>query len=262
MKKKTILSFLTGFFIILAFVARFYFHIPLLETSASYILYPFVQAYRYTVKPIGSFVSHRRSKKELQRLLAKRENQLLQVLAENIVLKMSVDFEHETKELQRFKKRYKTNELICTQIIARIHDDQKHEWLIDVGSRHGVQKNMVAVFKNCLLGKITEAYPWYSKVTVLSDKTCNVAAFCLKTKATGIIHGTKQDSLQLAHVSHLATVIQNDLVVSAGKGLIYPRGFALGKVEAACKGSLCYDISVKPMLDFDSIEYCYLIKKS
>ena len=262
MKKKTILSFFTGFFLILLIGSRFYFHISLVENVSSCMMYPFLQVYRYKVKPIGAVIARRKSKKELQRLLAKRESQLLQVLSENIVLKMAVDFEHETKELQRFKRRYKTNELICTQIIARTHNAQRHEWLIDVGSKDGVQKNMVAIFKNCLLGKITAVYPWYSKVTVLSDKTCNVAAFCLKTKATGIVHGAKQDSLQLDHVSHLATIIQNDLVVSAGKGLIFPRGFALGKIEAARKGNLCYDISVKPMLDFDSIEYCYLIKKS
>lgn len=262
MKKKTIFSLIVGLVFVLLVASRMIYPLSVLEKVSSVFVYPFIQTYRYTIKPIQVAIAHRRSKKELQQLLAQCEKQLSELLSENIVLKMAIDFEQETNELRQFKNRYKTDELLCSQIIARTHHELQHEWVIDCGSRHGVNADMVAVFKNCLLGKVTAVYPWYSKVTLLTDKSSNIAAYCLKTKTTGIIQGGNSTQPQLAHVSHLAKVVQNDLVVSAGKGLVFPKGFALGRVDKIHKGNLCYEISVKPMVDFDAIEYCYLMKKS
>ncbi len=59
----------------------------------------------------------------------------------------------------------------------------------------------------------------------------------------------------------LESVAVNDVIISSGEGLVFPKGFALGTVVAADKGELFYDIMVKPALDFKTLQYCMLVAK-
>jgi cell shape-determining protein MreC len=63
------------------------------------------------------------------------------------------------------------------------------------------------------------------------------------------------------YVSHLESVSVGDDVFSSGEGMVFPKGFALGKVISADKGDLFYTITVQPALDFQSLRYCTLIAK-
>ncbi len=91
---------------------------------------------------------------------------------------------------------------------------------------------MIAVYKGCLLGRVCEVYPWFSKLELITDKSCKIAAHGLLSKASGIYQGTNSESLaQLNHVSHLAMLQDNDVLISSGEGLVFPRGFGLGKIK-------------------------------
>jgi rod shape-determining protein MreC len=69
------------------------------------------------------------------------------------------------------------------------------------------------------------------------------------------------DQTAFMHVSHLAQLKEDDLIISNGKGLIFPRGFGLGRISAFHEDGLHYAVTVKPLLDLSTIDYCYLIKK-
>jgi rod shape-determining protein MreC len=56
-------------------------------------------------------------------------------------------------------------------------------------------------------------------------------------------------------VSNQADVKPGDLVVASGVDGIYPKGFAIGRVESSERGSGLYRaISVRPSVDFSSLE--------
>jgi len=65
----------------------------------------------------------------------------------------------------------------------------------------------------------------------------------------------------LRYVSHLEDVKMDDMLLSTGDGLIFPNGFALGKITKIEQGGLFYDIEVKPSLDFHTLRYCTLLTK-
>ena len=65
----------------------------------------------------------------------------------------------------------------------------------------------------------------------------------------------------MRYVSHLEAVNVGDDVFSSGEGLVFPKGFALGKVTAADKGDLFYTITIQPALDFQALRYCTLVAK-
>lgn len=232
-----------------------------LEQMASYALYPCLRLQHMVVKPVQDFCARReRTQKaaaHTQALQAEREA----LMEENIRLRSSLDYMADIKELVDFSAQYEVGKERCVQIIFK-HVDQSQQYvLIDAGARQGVAVDTVAVYKNMLLGKVVEVYPQYSKVLLITDKTCKVAAYCAATGATGIHEGCNQRQTVLNHVSHLATIAPGSLVLSSGSGTIFPRGFALGEVADCALNGMVYDVRVKPLADIKNIDYCYLLKK-
>jgi rod shape-determining protein MreC len=134
--------------------------------------------------------------------------------------------------------------------------------LIDAGSSKGVEKDMVVVYKHCLVGKVTEVYPWYSKVVAITDRTCKVAVQCVNQKTTGIHEGTNDlGATQLKYVSHLEPIEVGDYLISSGEGLVFPRGLGVGQIVSCAQSGLYHVIEVKPLIDMQKIAYCTVIKR-
>lgn len=172
-------------------------------------------------------------------------------------------FGQDTEDIRAYAKRY-THEgsLILAQCILKEGTPDQQVMIVDKGSRHGVTTSMVAVYKNMLLGRVSEVQAWHSKVTLITDRLCKIAAYCVKTRAAGIVEGlNKSDELQLSYISHLSTVQEGDEVLSSGQGLIFPRGFALGTITHSEVNGLYHKIVIKPCIDVASIDFCYLLEK-
>jgi len=166
------------------------------------------------------------------------------------------------QELIEFKKRYEISSFMSATILMRQISNDANILFIDLGSSSGIKKDMVVVYKNCLLGKISDVYPTYSKFVSITDKSCKVAACCIKSGAIGIHEGSNQiDQTKLSHVNHLDQMFEDDLIISSGDGLIFPKGFALGKVSKFSKEGVQYNIEVKPVIDISKISHCFVIVK-
>jgi len=232
-----------------------------IEYISSYALYPFLRLQKIVVDPIKVWVDTHRTIAELGKALQQERAEKEQLRAENIKLQGAAHYEQEISDIVSFKKRYDTNAPIAHVLVRHI-TDHEHYVLVNAGANKGIQQDMVAVYKNCLVGKVDEVYPWYSKVRLITDKGCKVAACCVRTKSTGIHQGcntTEQTLLQ--HVSHLMNIQKNDLVISSGEGLVFPQGFGLGKIDHFEQKGLQYNISVIPIIDVRNINYCLLLAK-
>lgn len=202
------------------------------------------------------------SKKELLQKYQSLKDSFENVLQENIELKSLYDFNANTQELVEFKQRYALNNALLAQVIFRNFDAGSHYYLIDRGSYAGIKEDMVAIYKNNIVGKVVKVFPFYSKLILLSDHTCKVSAYCDATKTLGIYQG--KNNLQdgsLNHVSHLQQTQEGEMIFSSGEGLIYPRGFALGKITHVEKKEIHQRIDVELLIDLTSIDFVYLISK-
>lgn len=245
--------------------------VSVVESISSCTLYPLLRVQQLIVGSISSWLEHRVSLQELEKKVEDLKKQYDNVFAENIALKATYHYAEETKELRDFNKRYLLNDGHVAHILARHFSPNNQFFLVDAGTIHGIQKDMVALYVNSIVGRVVSVYPWYCKVCLITDVDCKVAAVCLSlfTKnssfiksATGIHEGTNNRGCTvMQYVSHLESVAIGDDVLSSGEGLIFPKGFALGKVLSADKGDLFYTITVQPALDFQSLRYCTLIAK-
>lgn len=264
-RKKRSNGWLIGVLLVclVGYSARGYlFSLQVVERVSSYLMYPLLVAQNTFVAPIKNYFERKKSYQELEALVKSLSVEREDLIDQNIQLNGMLTYVRHTDELVAFRHHYDVKKSILSQVLGKNFSEQGHYYFIDKGQEAGVQENMVAVYKNCLLGKVVEVFPYYSKVLLITDKLCKVASYCAHTQSTGIHEGCNQENHSgLRYVTHLAQLEPDDLVLSSGQGLIFPKGFAIGKIKSCKPDGLFFDVTVEPLLDLRKIEYCYIIQK-
>jgi rod shape-determining protein MreC len=257
--------FMVPIFLLIAIALSYRFFFPsssAVEHLSSYVMYPLLIVQNNVIKPVKLFFERQKSVEELAALLKKTEREREELLAKNVVLQSCAYYADQTRDLAEFKERYEVKNAHLAHILLRQFSDQSHVVFIDRGASKGVQPNMVALYKNCLIGRVAEVYPYYSKILLVTDKSCKIAAVCGTTKSSGIHEGlNKKDCCTLNYVSHLCSLEEGELVISSGEGLVFPQGFGLGKIKSFVRKGLFYDVVIEPLVDVKNIDYCYIMQK-
>lgn len=263
MKQRIVLFIL--FIIGLFFVGRYGLSLghSVIGNVPSCFLYPVLRIQQWCIEPVQRWLHDRATIAQLRHdydELCKEKDFLL---AENCALKAENVYHHSTTELMLFKKRYQRANERIVHILARHLSCNNQFFLMNAGSYHGIEKDMIALYGNCLIGRVTHVYPWYCHVSLITDSLCKIGAVGAKTGAMGIHEGLNDtDKTIMHHVSHLENVEVGDMILSSGEGLIFPQGFSLGIIKSFTKGDLCYVIYVQPLVDFTTLRYCTLVAKS
>lgn len=236
----------------------------LVDAGAAFCSYPLVVMQYVFVKPWNRAHERKLALQELSNAVVSYRQQVASLMAENIALKASLLHAGQMDEVLHFANQYKSDVLVVGQVILKQFTDTGHFFLLDAGAKRGVCKDMIVVRDNCLIGRVSEVYPWYCRVTLITDKTSKVPVICVKTKTQGILEGTSSRCEgTMNFVSHLLPLEAGDLVISSGDGLIYPKGFAVGTIKDFTLNSMgvTYQVSVSIQPQLDDIAYCCLIQK-
>lgn len=224
-------------------------------------VYPFLRLQSLFVAPLKDWWQHKHTIQDLERTLVHVHHECEVLRAENIALRAQHAYAQDIREVADYTKRYE-QEAHIAHIMMKHLSDQAHYFLVDMGARDGIHQDMVAVYKNCLVGRVTEVYPWYSKVQLITDASCKVGASCAQSRALGIHRGDNTtDTTALDYVSHLDKVEVGDMLLSSGEGLIFPQGFALGTIATCTPNGLYKKVGIKPLLNLRDLHYCVLLAK-
>ncbi|TAK29368.1 MAG: rod shape-determining protein MreC [Chloroflexota bacterium] len=104
--------------------------------------------------------------------------------------------------------------------------------IVDKGTEHGVQDNMVVITPAGLVGKITRAYQTSSRVLLMMDPGLIVNGMIqrLDSRAMGIVKGDGNGTLIMQYLPPDEKINIGDLVVTSGIGGGFPKGLYLGQV--------------------------------
>lgn len=240
--------------------------VPVLDTCMSYCMYPLMLVQNSVVSPIKQYIEMARIHRELEAICMQSLADRQELLRENIELASALDVVRSIDEINEFKKRY-SSAAITAQVISRHFDGNSHFFWIDAGKNRDIAVDMVVVYKNCLVGRVTEVLPYFSRVILITDPLCKVAAFCKDSRDQAIHEGTgslTQTKLTYVFDSRLdleKRLKKGDLVLSSGEGLIFPKGFGLGSIETFSADDLQFNVTLTPLIDFKTIDYCCVIAK-
>lgn len=234
------------------------------DRIASTGLYPFLLFESRVSIPLATYIQECQRKNRVDKAYQQAIQERDDLRAQLLKLQATQKFSGEIEEIRSFKSQYDSAHALLVRVLLYQQGERGNFFLVEGGTNKGLHKDTAVVYKNCLVGKVTEVYPYYSKVVLISDPTCKVAASCHQTGTQGIYQGTgNAQEGALAHVGHLSEIQEGDTIFSSGEGLIFPKGFGIGTIQSFSKneGDMQYTIVVKLLPDFLTMRYCYVLEK-
>lgn len=264
-KKVLTLIGLASAFLLFAYSRTIGFRSGFFEQCTQTIVYPVV----YLTGNLGNYTHQLVTQRDSYQTLSKKYNRLhanhIDLQAKFIKLAASSHHFEKTKDLIHFQERYKLSSATIAHIVSKNFSEQGHYFVVNRGSTHGISKNMTAIYKLQIVGRVVSVSPFYSRVMLITDKFCKIASFTNSTSAHGILAGNNTiNKCQLTCVSHLSFIEDNDLVFSSGQGTVFPEGFCVGKIteHSLVKKELYHSITIEPLIDLTKIEFCMLTSQA
>ena len=185
--------------------------------------------------------------------------QLENLEQENTQMRAALNFQERT-----------TFSVTAAKIIRRKPSNWWETAHINRGTNHGITAQLPVIAAEGLVGKVDRPNTDSSTVILLTDEACQVSAKVLGNgvaQEVGILSGQRaQDGespmLRLKYLSRDTNVKPGQLVVSTGRGKLFPKDVTLGTIVSITRGSINAEAQVKPAVDFATIQTVFVLTKS
>lgn len=228
---------------------------------AGYILIPFQSG----IATIGGYLSEKSDQLiDLKDVL--EENQRLKEQIDQLTIE-NTQYQQERYELNQLRgllaldKEYSQYDKIGARIIAKDTNNWFSTFVIDKGTKDGLQVNCNVMAGSGLVGRVTEVGANYAKVTSIIDDTTNTSAMVLATGDNLIVTGNLETmSKGLITFSRLvdsdSQVAIGDKIVSSNISDHYLPGILIGYINSIYTDSnnLTKSGTLTPTVDFEHLE--------
>jgi len=236
----------------------------LLKSAGSAVLYPFQWIGNKVGNGVSGFFSYFADMDKLQK-------ELESVKAENEVLKgQLIDAQilaDENSWLYRYlsmREEHEDYSLCAASVISSASSsgeggDFALELTLNRGTSSGVKTGMPVVTSTGLVGVVVETGLYHCKVTTLLDTSVSVGAVTTRTTQNGLCEGDYENLYRgcatLRGLPEESDVAVGDLVVTSGRGSVYPYGIPIGRVVDIHSNaySRTTEATVQPFTDFSDL---------
>lgn len=237
-----------------------------LEGTAGDALNP-LQRIAYTVnsgaKEFVDFFLNFSAVKEENKEVTKENKELKSELTEKSDLQAEND---RLRSLLDFKEQKQNYNYIATNIIGVSGGGIIDGYTVDKGQNDGIEKGMVVIAANGLVGKVSTVESNWSIVQAIINENIKVGVMVESTREnTGILAGYKDSSNNnLVKVSNLpidSTIKEGDKIITSGVGMLYPKEIQVGEVVSVEEDrvSVMKTAVVKPSVDFNKLEELFIV---
>lgn len=174
---------------------------------------------------LGVITNFKNLKKENEELKLKNQGLLTRTLSleelkkENLALREALEI--------GLKKEFK---LEMAEVISK--DISQDAILINKGSKEGILKDLIVITQQkVLLGKITEVYENFSRVSLISNKKSSFDAKIPGPEILGVVKGKGRFEAYLDFIPKDKEIKEGDLVVSDSLSGIYPKDLLVGLIK-------------------------------
>lgn len=184
----------------------------------------------------------------------------------NVHLEEEIEQLRDTLDLNQTLTGY---DVVNATVITRNRSYWYQTLTIDKGSKDGLKKNMVAITKDGLIGKIQNVTNYSSDIKLITANDVNnkvsVSIATTTGETTAILSGyDKENNLVLiSGVDSRVDINKGDIVTTSGLGGMFPRGIYIGEVEQVTndKYGLSKTLGVKTTQNFNNIHYVTVLKE-
>lgn len=184
----------------------------------------------------------------------------------NVHLEEEIEQLRDTLDLNQTLTGY---DIVNATVITRNRSYWYQTLTIDKGSNDGLKKNMVAITKDGLIGKIQNVTNYSSEIKLITANDVNnkvsVSIATTTGETTAILSGyNKENNLVLiSGVDSRVDINKGDIVTTSGLGGMFPRGIYIGEVEQVTndKYGLSKTLGVKTTQNFNNIHYVTVLRE-
>jgi rod shape-determining protein MreC len=160
------------------------------------------------------------------------------------------------------------HETVATRVIGRETLDTRRVVILDKGTDDGIEEgDVVIVGGGALAGRVTDAGPNFSKVTLISDSTSTVVGQLAESGKSGEVVGQAGGVLIMRNIDSAVPIGVDEEVftagieVNAGIRSPYPKGLVIGSVVDVQRDAndVVQTAFLAPAADLDSFELALVI---
>lgn len=235
------------------------------ESGAGAALNP-IQKIAYTItdkfKGAMDFFYNFSEVKEENEKLANENKELQEKLTEYNRMK---DENDRLREIVDFANQDENFDYVGTNIIGHSGGGFSNGYIIDKGSKNGIEKGMVVRAAKGLVGQVTTVGDNWAMVESLINENIAIAAKIESTQeTTGVLKGFKdsQNKLltKLYNIPIDSPIKEGDIILTSGVGEI-PKDIKIGEVISVEDDNVkvMKNAVVKPYVDFNKLEELFVI---
>ena len=236
------------------------------ENAFGYVITP-LQSFNLSIRDwFGGIANYFKGISSLDAENKELKADLLEARAELNRLKLVESENIQLEALVKLQQDYSQYSTIGAKVIAKDPGNWFNSFIIDKGTNYGLEKNMVVMNEDGLVGKISECGYNYSKVVSIINDTDAVSAESLRTNDIGYVvadfSGDAKCKMQYSDAN--ADILVGDEIVTSHLSEIFPEGISIGHVSdltVDSQTSMQYAI-IEPSVDFSKLKYVLVLDTS
>ncbi len=264
--KKYFVTTATVICIIAVIISGIYRYEPtLVEDGLSFVIVPVQGAFSAAFSWVSEKINFVRNTSTVNAENEQLKEEVSRLRLENERLKLVADDYEKLRELIKIDEKFPDYEKVGARVIGKDPSNWYNMFLINKGSDDGLQKNMVVLGADGVVGRIFEAGRGYSKVIPLIDDQSSVSVISTRTGDTGVLKGDmvlmKEGLCRMDYIELSAEIMAGDELVTSHLSDIYPPGLTIGYVTSVATDSRGFtkEATVRPYVDFKHLEEVFVI---
>jgi len=191
------------------------------------------------------------------------ENSLLR--AENARLRqwqmLARRLDGQNRELRRLLRFDAGEEVrtIAARVIADTGGPYARSLLMDAGGRQGVRPEQAVISAEGLVGRVMSAGVRSARVLLITDRRSHVPVLAGPNRVHAILVGDNGIRPHLRFLPRNAALAPGDVVVTSGRGGVFPPGLPVGDVGTAVKSG--GGVEVVPHVDWTRLEFVRVVDR-
>ncbi len=188
-------------------------------------------------------------------LLEKRARDYDELVKENAHLRSMLDL----------KKNHEEYKLKAANVTSYSAENWSSILKINKGMSSGIKKNDTVINETGLVGYVSDVGRNWAEVTTIIDVSSSVGAVAERVDegciVKGDISGYDSGLCVMKYATTDSAIAIGDLLVTSGKGGIYPGGISIGKIKEITvnPNGLSQDAIVEPTVDFSGLGEVFVI---
>lgn len=204
----------------------------------------------------------------LEEEVTRLEQEIARLEAQEREAEQALEENERLRELLELRERRRDFTFESATILSRSATNWESTLVISKGSVHGVEAgDCVITSTGELVGVVSEAGAQSSTVITVIDPELQMGGLVFRTDSAAIIEGSFdlmiEGRLKLSYLPDDVELVSGDLVLTSGRGEMYPSGLVVGTVEEVrteISGVSRYAV-VQPAADLEHLTQVFVIKE-